>query len=136
MSRQNKVNPGMYTQRGRLAQDDVARELKRQRVVGSPHTWQPVQRDRQPALTVEPDRADANEEAADAPTPVAKAPARPKAARAAKPTAAKAAKKAKRPAAPGSRRTVKTTARTAGGAKKAKAKTAAKPKAKRVRRSG
>ena len=27
MSRQNKVNPGMYTQRGRLTQDDAAREL-------------------------------------------------------------------------------------------------------------
>lgn len=33
MSRQNKVNPGMYTQRGRLAQDDAAREMKRQREV-------------------------------------------------------------------------------------------------------
>ena len=48
MSRQNKVNPGMYTQRGRLTQDDAARELKRQREVGSQHTWQPVQRDAQP----------------------------------------------------------------------------------------
>ena len=28
MSRQNKVNPGMYTQRGRLTQDDAARELR------------------------------------------------------------------------------------------------------------
>ncbi len=36
MSRQNKVNPGMYTQRGRLAQDDAARELQRQRSVGAP----------------------------------------------------------------------------------------------------
>ena len=48
MSRQNKVNPGMYTQRGRLAQDDAARELAKQRVIGSEHTWQPVQRDQQP----------------------------------------------------------------------------------------
>ena len=31
MSRQNKVNPGMYTQRGRLTQDDAAREMKKQR---------------------------------------------------------------------------------------------------------
>jgi hypothetical protein len=42
MSRQNKVNPGMYTQRGRLTQDDAARELRKQSAVGSPHTWQPV----------------------------------------------------------------------------------------------
>jgi hypothetical protein len=48
MSRQNKVNPGMYTQRGRLTQDDAARELKRQREVGSQHTWQPVQKDQMP----------------------------------------------------------------------------------------
>lgn len=31
MSRQNKVNPGQYTQRGRLTQDDAAREMMRQR---------------------------------------------------------------------------------------------------------
>ena len=33
MSRQNKVNPGQYTQRGRLTPDDTARELVRQRTV-------------------------------------------------------------------------------------------------------
>lgn len=48
MSRQNKVNPGMYTQRGRLTQDDAAREIAKQRSVGSEHTWQPVQRDQEP----------------------------------------------------------------------------------------
>ena len=42
MSRQNKVNPGTYTQRGRLTQDDAARELRKQTALGSPHTWQPV----------------------------------------------------------------------------------------------
>ena len=42
MSRQNKVNPGTYTQRGRLTQDDAARELRKQSAIGSPHTWQPV----------------------------------------------------------------------------------------------
>ena len=42
MSRQNKVNPGTYTQRGRLTPDDAARELRKQRVIASPHTWQPV----------------------------------------------------------------------------------------------
>jgi hypothetical protein len=31
MSRNNKVNPGQYTQRGRLTPDDSARELVRQR---------------------------------------------------------------------------------------------------------
>ena len=50
MSRQNKVNPGMYTQRGRLTQDDAARELKRQREVGSEHTWQPSKKDYFPRL--------------------------------------------------------------------------------------
>ena len=44
MSRRNKVNPGTYTQRGRLTQDDAARELRKQNVIGSPHTWQPVNR--------------------------------------------------------------------------------------------
>ena len=38
MSKQNKVNPGMYTQRGRLTQDDAARELRKQRQIGSQHT--------------------------------------------------------------------------------------------------
>ncbi len=50
MSRQNKVNPGMYTQRGRLTQDDAARELAKQRSIGSEHTWQPVKRDARPRL--------------------------------------------------------------------------------------
>jgi len=36
MSRQNKVNPGMYTQRGRLSQDDAAREMKKQNENASP----------------------------------------------------------------------------------------------------
>ena len=60
MSRQNKVNPGMYTQRGRLTQDDAARELKRQRVIGSQHTWQPVKKDQRPrpvATDDDPDSA-------------------------------------------------------------------------------
>ncbi len=50
MSRQNKVNPGMYTQRGRLTQDDAARELRKQRSAGSQHTWQPVKKDQLPRL--------------------------------------------------------------------------------------
>ena len=31
MSRENKVNPGQYTQAGRLTPDDTAREMKKQR---------------------------------------------------------------------------------------------------------
>ena len=49
MSRENKVNPGMYTQRGRLTQDDAARELRKQSAFASPHTWQPVNRELRPA---------------------------------------------------------------------------------------
>ena len=36
MSKQNKVNPGQYTQAGRLTPDDTARELAKQREMGSP----------------------------------------------------------------------------------------------------
>ncbi len=50
MSRQNKVNPGMYTQRGRLTQDDAARELKHQRNISAPHTWQHGHNDRLPSF--------------------------------------------------------------------------------------
>jgi hypothetical protein len=48
MSRPNKVNPGTYTQRGRLTQDDAARELRKQNALGSPHTWQPVKKNAMP----------------------------------------------------------------------------------------
>ena len=61
MSRQNKVNPGMYTQRGRLTQDDAAREIARQRAIGSQHTWQPVQRDRMPKFAAGPDHSEQEE---------------------------------------------------------------------------
>jgi len=36
MSKDNKVNPGSYTQAGRLSQDDAAREMKKQRENASP----------------------------------------------------------------------------------------------------
>lgn len=36
MSKHNKVNPGQYTQAGRLTPDDTAREVVKQRVTGSP----------------------------------------------------------------------------------------------------
>ena len=52
MSRQNKVNPGMYTQRGRLSQDDAARELRKQSAIRSPHTWQPVNTTTKPRLAL------------------------------------------------------------------------------------
>jgi hypothetical protein len=48
MSRPNKVNPGTYTQRGRLTQDDAARELRKQNALGSPDTWQPVKKNAMP----------------------------------------------------------------------------------------
>jgi hypothetical protein len=71
MSRQNKVNPGMYTQRGRLAQDDAARELRKQRVIGSEHTWQPVQRDARPRVESTTESGDDDVETAE---PEASAP--------------------------------------------------------------
>ena len=36
MSKHNKVNPGTYTQAGRLSQDDAAREMKKQNENASP----------------------------------------------------------------------------------------------------
>ena len=94
MSRQNKVNPGMYTQRGRLTQDDAARELVKQRATGSEHTWQPEQRDHQAWPASNDEDAD-DDSAADEPVemPEKKAPrvtakaTRPRAAAKAKPAA-------------------------------------------------
>ncbi len=65
MSRQNKVNPGMYTQRGRLTQDDAARELRKQSAIGSPHTWQPVNTKTRPRLAPVGDAARDTETSAD-----------------------------------------------------------------------
>ena len=45
MSKQNKVNPGRYTQRGRLTQDDAARAFARQRALGSQYTPHPAKKD-------------------------------------------------------------------------------------------
>ena len=50
MSKQNKVNPAHYTQRGRLTQDDAARELARQRSVLSQHPWPPVRKNMLPSF--------------------------------------------------------------------------------------
>ena len=133
MSRQNKVNPGMYTQRGRLTQDDAAREIAKQRSVGSEHTWQPVQRDQEPQL---PSESEGDEEDAgiSAPNETAeKTPARltakPKsaqktAARKKMPSVrARSTARAKKTAAP----TVRAKARS-GGTAKAKAKSAKRRK--------
>ena len=65
MSRQNKVNPGMYTQRGRLTQDDAARELRKQTASGSPHTWQPMKTKTTPRLVPVGDAARETETSAD-----------------------------------------------------------------------
>lgn len=75
MSRQNKVNPGMYTQRGRLTQDDAARELAKQRAIGSEHTWQPVKRDQQPRPAAKTEGAD-DDSVADEPVATPEKPAR------------------------------------------------------------
>jgi len=81
MSRQNKVNPGMYTQRGRLSQDDAARELRKQSVFGSPHTWQPKNTRTTPQLAPAGDAARDTEPSADnetmaeTPPPVEQRPA-------------------------------------------------------------
>ena len=65
MSRQNKVNPGMYTQRGRLTQDDAARELRKQNALGSAHTWQPVKKNAMPRPPRPGDASRGTETAAD-----------------------------------------------------------------------
>lgn len=65
MSKQNKVNPGIYTQRGRLTQDDAARELRKQGAIGSRHTWQPVSTQTRLRLAPAGDAAGDTERAAD-----------------------------------------------------------------------
>jgi hypothetical protein len=65
MSRQNKVNPGTYTQRGRLTQDDGARELRKQNALGSSHTWPPAENNAMPRPTRPGDAGRGTETAAD-----------------------------------------------------------------------
>ena len=64
MSRQNKVNPGTYTQRGRLTQDDGARELRKQNAL-PPHTWQPGKKNAMPPPAPVGDAGRGTETAAD-----------------------------------------------------------------------
>ena len=74
MSRQNKVNPGRYTQRGRLTQDDGARELRKQSATGSPHTWQPVNTKTSRRLAPAGDAAGDTQRSADNETMVERSP--------------------------------------------------------------
>ena len=115
MSRQNKVNPGMYTQRGRLTQDDAARELRKQSAIGSPHTWQPVNTKARPWLAQAGGAAREMERPADNDT-----------------TAEASPKVEKRPASRVTRNTTATqAARPKAKAKGTKAKTAGARKSKR-----
>jgi len=79
MSRQNKINPAHYTQRGRLTQDDAARELARQRSIGSQHTWQPVKRNALPILPFKNEDADRSVETSEDTESPAMSPSRGKA---------------------------------------------------------
>ena len=64
MSKQNKVNPGTYTQAGRLSPDDVAREAKKQRELTSPDGQaQPPQRETN--RVTKKDKADEEDEPED-----------------------------------------------------------------------
>ena len=79
MSRQNKVNPGKYTQAGRLSQDDAAREMVKQRAsIASQNHQQHERANEGPWAAI--NTGAAHEEAAEPEeeaTPVAKKPARP-----------------------------------------------------------
>jgi hypothetical protein len=103
MSRQNKVNPGMYTQRGRLTQDDAAREFAKQRAIGSEPTWQPVKREQHPGPAAKAEGAD-DDSAADEPAATPEKPARVIVK--AKPAAARAKTTAKAKAPRGARKAV------------------------------
>lgn len=51
MSRVNKVNPGKYTQAGRLTPDDTAREMKKQRELAPPRGGAHAEHHRAPRVT-------------------------------------------------------------------------------------
>ena len=59
MSKYNKVNPGIYTQRGRLTPDEAARELRKQRETSSARTAQPMSGRARTAPAPEPPKAEA-----------------------------------------------------------------------------
>ena len=127
MSRQNKVNPGMYTQRGRLTQDDAARELRKQSAFGSQHAWQPVNVMMRPPLAPAGDAARDTEKSADVETMV-EAPPQAERRPALRVTKKTAATKAALPNAKAKTAKAKTAGtrkskRTTGKAKTVKAKT-------------
>lgn len=97
MSRHNKVNPAHYTQRGRLTPDDAAREVARQRSVGAPHRWHPLEME--VLLPRSKPRAQAADQPAAAGTPSGKkAAGKAKTVRIAKPAASTTATGNKRKA--------------------------------------
>jgi hypothetical protein len=104
----------MYTQRGRLTQDDAAREIAKQRAVGSEHTWQPVQKDHEPRLS--PESAGQAEDATE-PTPDERAVRTP-------------ARMTAKPSSPKKTAARRTPTKTAGPAMRGNAKTARATKAK------
>ncbi len=75
MSRQNKVNPGLYKTAGRLSTDDLGRELRRQRkpVVEAPTAKRPVWETTPPAPKVAGTRATARKPAGRAKVAAARA---------------------------------------------------------------
>ena len=129
MSRQNKVNPGTYTQRGRLSQDDAARELRKQSAIGSPHTWQPVNTKARPWRAPAGDAARDTERSADNETMVETSPhveRRPASRMTRNTTATKTApSNARAKAAKVKTATTRKSKRTTGKAKTAKAMTLA-----------
>ena len=67
MSKQNKVNPGMYTQAGRLSPDDSAREMKKQRESVTPADQDDEAQPHKPAAprVTEEDKTDEEDEPED-----------------------------------------------------------------------
>ena len=67
MSKQNKVNPGQYTQAGRLSPDDTAREMKKQRESASPASQDGKAHPHKPAAprVTEKDNSDEEDEPED-----------------------------------------------------------------------
>jgi hypothetical protein len=67
MSKQNKVNPGQYTQAGRLSPDDTAREMKKQRESASPTNQDDTAEPYTPAAprVTEKDKSDEEDEPED-----------------------------------------------------------------------
>ena len=66
MSKQNKVNPGNYTQAGRLSQDDAAREMKKQRENASPRNTEGGDyAEKQKARVTDEDKSEEDDEGTD-----------------------------------------------------------------------